>query len=93
MRAHGVRARAARAPKRKPKKTSSRKIVVHDTGGHFGTSGKYVAASVQGTRWTTPDTCISSTVSVAEGLVRVRDLVRRTTRVLGAGERYTARRR
>ena len=84
--------RATTAKKRR-RKGPSRRITVRDTGGHFGTKGRYVAASVEGTRWTTSDTCTTSTVAVSQGVVKVRDLVRHTTHVLGARQSYTARRR
>jgi len=61
--------------------------------GKFRTRGKYTAATVRGTKWLTEDHCDSTRVSVSEGLVAVRDLVRRKTVMVAAGESYTARKR
>jgi hypothetical protein len=87
--AHGRAPRAvvARAARRK-----GRSIRVKEVSGNFTTKGKYVAASVQGTQWTTSDACASSTVTVTSGLVKVTDLVKHRTVTLGAREHYTARR-
>jgi DNA-binding beta-propeller fold protein YncE len=88
--ARGGAAPTARAARRR-KRTRTRHITVKETTGRFATKGQYVAASVQGTTWTTKDGCGTSTVGVAQGLVRVRDLVLRKSVTVGAGERYTAR--
>ncbi len=68
----------------------TRHLWVSETGGHWGTNGRFVSTSVEGTRWLTTDVCTSSSVEVASGKVRVRDLVRGTTTVITAGRRYTA---
>lgn len=68
----------------------SRHLWVSDRGGHWGTNGRYVSTSVEGTHWLTFDTCNRSVVIVAAGRVRVFDRVRRKAKVLRAGQRYQA---
>jgi ferric-dicitrate binding protein FerR (iron transport regulator) len=46
---------------------------------------------VLGTKWLTQDTCAGTLIRVAEGHVRVRDLVRHTTIVLHAPQSYLAK--
>ena len=57
----------------------SRHLWVTEHGGRFNTQGQYVSTSVEGTTWLTSDTCTSSSVTVTQGVVKVRDLVRRRT--------------
>jgi hypothetical protein len=59
--------------------------------GSFQTTGHYAAATVLGTKWLTQDTCAGTLIRVAEGHVRVRDLVRHTTIVLHAPQSYLAK--
>lgn len=59
--------------------------------GSFQTTGHYAAATVLGTKWLTQDTCTGTLIRVAEGHVRVRDLVRHTTIVLHAPQTYLAK--
>jgi hypothetical protein len=59
--------------------------------GAFRTRGRLAAATIRGTTWRTADRCDGTLVTVREGRVAVRDLVRRRTRVLRAGQRYLAR--
>jgi hypothetical protein len=66
----------------------SRHLWAHDTGGKFGTTGRYVSTSVEGTRWLTSDTCGSSSVRVTEGTVAVKNLQTGRTVVVRAGSRY-----
>jgi hypothetical protein len=61
--------------------------------GRFVTRGRHAAATVRGTTWLTRDTCTTTTVSVREGSVSVRDFVRRRTVLVRAGRSYTARAR
>jgi hypothetical protein len=68
----------------------SRRLWASDSGGSWGTNGRYVTTTVEGTRWLTVDTCRQSQVQVAVGAVRVRDLIHRRTRVVTAGHRYVA---
>ena len=78
-------AAAARARK-------GRQIFVKTNGGRFKTRGNHAAGTASGTAWRTTDTCTSTTIKVAEGTVRVRDLPRRRTLSLSAPGSYTARR-
>ncbi|HEX6228055.1 MAG TPA: putative Ig domain-containing protein [Solirubrobacterales bacterium] len=60
--------------------------------GRFRTNGNYGSASVRGTTWLVADRCDNSTLfAVREGVVRVRDFVKRKSIVLRAGKRYIAR--
>ena len=59
--------------------------------GKFQTRGRYAAATVRGTVWTTTDYCDGTLVSVQRDVVSVRDLVRNTTVTVTAGHRYFAR--
>jgi uncharacterized repeat protein (TIGR01451 family) len=84
--------------KKKPKKAKarkrSRKVVRHLWGsgkGRFRTKGRFIAATVHGTTWLTQDRCDGSRAFVQEGVVDVRDLVRRKTIQLHAGQSYVAR--
>jgi hypothetical protein len=70
----------------------SRHLWTSDHGGRWGTNGKYVSTTVEGTRWLTLDTCTSSKVKVAAGRVRVHDLITNGTRTLTAGQSYVAHR-
>jgi hypothetical protein len=70
----------------------SRKLWVSDNGGSWGTSGRYVSTTVEGTHWLTVDECDRSRVTVVAGKVKVRDLVNNKTKVLTAGESYIAAR-
>jgi len=60
--------------------------------GSFTTRGNFAAASVLGTKWETTDTCTGTRVTVAEGEVRVTDLVRHRTVIVTAPHSYFARR-
>jgi hypothetical protein len=71
----------------------SRHLWVSESGGAWGTKGRFVSTSVEGTRWLTLDKCTRSKVKVAAGKVKVRDLVRRETRTIAAGKHYVARRK
>ncbi len=71
----------------------SRHLWVSEGGGSWGTSGRYVSTTVEGTHWLTLDECDRSKVTVAAGKVRVHDLVNDTTKVLTAGMSYVAVRR
>lgn len=61
--------------------------------GRFRTRGRRAAGTVRGTTWLTQDTCTSTTIRVREGVVAVRDFVRRRTVTVRAGRSYTARAR
>ena len=60
--------------------------------GKFRTKGKYAVASIRGTKWQTVDRCDGTLVRVTKGQVNVRDLVKKKTVVVDAGETYLAAR-
>jgi hypothetical protein len=68
----------------------SRHLWVSETGGKWGTNGRFVSTSVEGTTWLTLDECTRSEVKVTAGKVKVRDLVRKTTKSVLAGRQYVA---
>jgi len=70
--------------------SKSRHLWVSEHGGSWGTNGRYVSTTVEGTRWLTIDECHRSVVEVAAGRVRVHDLIRDITKTLTAGGRYVA---
>ena len=88
---HGSAASASASRHRSGPK--SRRLWVSEHGGSWGTNGRYVSTSVEGTRWFTLDECERSEVKVEAGKVAVRDLVRNRTKVLSAGGRYVATRK
>ncbi len=61
--------------------------------GNFRTAGHYSAATVRGTRWLVQDTCTTTLTKVTQGVVEVRDNVRRKTVLVRPGKPYTARAR
>ena len=62
-----------------------------DGKGKFRTKGQYSAATVRGTKWLVTDTCTSTITRVVEGVVSVRDEVKKKTFVLRKGKSYTTR--
>jgi hypothetical protein len=72
--------------------SKSRHLWVSESGGSWGTSGRYVSTTVEGTRWLTLDECDRSEVEVAAGRVKVTDLVNDKTKVISAGQAYIATR-
>jgi hypothetical protein len=63
-----------------------------DGHGQFTTIGTYASATVLGTRWLTTDTCTSTRVTVATGMVRVADFVHHRSVILRAPQSYLAQR-
>jgi hypothetical protein len=61
--------------------------------GRFRTRGRNSSATVRGTTWLQKDTCTTTTTSVKQGVVSVRDFVKRKTVTVKAGRRYVARSR
>jgi peptidoglycan hydrolase-like protein with peptidoglycan-binding domain len=59
--------------------------------GRFRTRGRYSAATVRGTEWTTTDRCDGTLTSVKRGRVVVRDFRLTRTIVVRAGKSYLAR--
>ncbi len=59
--------------------------------GQFRTKGRYSAATVRGTKWTTADRCDGTRTHVITDSVAVTDFVRHKTIVLHAGQSYLAK--
>ncbi len=72
------------------KKPKTRKLW-GDGKGKFRTRGQYSAATIRGTKWLVQDTCTSTITKVQEGVVSVRDEVKKKTIALRKGKSYTAR--
>ena len=83
---HGAAARVAKHSSG----AKSRHLWVSETGGRWGTNGRYVSTTVEGTKWLTVDECAKSEVKVSAGKVKVLDLVRRKTKTISAGHSYIA---
>jgi hypothetical protein len=65
--------------------------LLHASGsGKFETRGRYSAATVLGTRWTTVDYCDGTLVQVGQGVVSVEDLVTHATVIVHAGHSFFA---
>ena len=60
--------------------------------GSFRTKGRYASATVRGTNWQTIDRCDGTLIKVKKGAVSVRDLVKKQTVVVNAGDSYLAKR-
>ncbi len=58
--------------------------------GKFSTKGKYAAATVRGTKWTTADKCNGTLVHDVTDSVSVTDFVHHKTVILHAGQSYLA---
>jgi hypothetical protein len=61
--------------------------------GRFRTRGRNSSATVRGTTWLQKDTCTTTTTSVKEGVVTVKDFAKRKNIKVKAGKRYVARAR
>jgi hypothetical protein len=59
--------------------------------GHFRTRGRYSAATVRGTKWTTADRCDGTLTSVQKDTVLVTDFALHKNILLHAGQHYLAR--
>jgi hypothetical protein len=79
--------RGARAAAKKAKK----RRLWGDGKGSFRTTGRYSAATVRGTKWLVQDSCAGTLTRVKAGSVKVRDNVRKRTKVVRAGGKYLAR--
>jgi PKD domain len=65
--------------------------LLHASGhGKFRTKGRYAAATVRGTIWTTADRCDGTLIHAIKDSVSVNDLVRHRTIILRAGHSYLA---
>jgi hypothetical protein len=82
--------RKGKAASAAARKTKTRKLW-GDGKGRFRTSGKYAAATVRGTKWLVTDYCDRTKVRVTQGVVSVRDNVRKRTVTVRKGKPYTAR--
>ena len=58
--------------------------------GKFRTKGRFASATVRGTQWLTQDRCDGTKVTVADGSVLVRDLVKRKNVIVNAPNSYLA---
>ncbi len=72
------------------KKPKTRKLW-GDGKGKFRTRGQYSAATIRGTKWLIEDGCRYTRIRVAQGVVTVRDEVKKTTKILRKGKSYTAK--
>jgi hypothetical protein len=61
--------------------------------GRFRTRGRHSSATVRGTTWLQKDTCTTTTTTVREGVVIVKDFAKRKNVRVKAGKRYVARQR
>jgi virginiamycin B lyase len=82
-----------RASASKVAKKRKRSLWGKDNKGRFRTHGADSVATVRGTRWLTQDRCDGTLTRVTQGSVAVRDLLRKRTKVVRAGQSYLARRR
>lgn len=58
--------------------------------GAFRTKGRYASAAIRGTWWLTADYCTRTFVSVKQGVMTVRDLVKKKTVIVPAGKSHSA---
>jgi hypothetical protein len=89
---HSTASAPTAATARHRRSSKARRLWVSDTGGHWGTNGRYVSTTVEGTRWLTLDECGRSAVKVAAGLVLVHDLLHNTFVKVAAGHQYAVAR-
>jgi hypothetical protein len=89
---HARNARATRSSAAGAHGPKSRHLWVSESGGSWGTNGRYVSTTVEGTHWLTLDECNRSDVQVVAGKVQVHDLIHNKTKVLTAGQSYIAAR-
>ena len=85
--------RARRSAQASQTSKPSKRKLWGDGRGRFRTSGRYSAATVRGTKWLVEDTCAGTKTTVRQGLVAVRDNVRKRTILVRQGRSYLARAR
>ena len=81
---------AASAAARRLSRRTVRRITSR-ANGRFRTRGRFSAATVRGTTWTTSDRCDGTLTKVTRGSVTVRDFRRRKNIVVRRGKSYLAR--
>jgi hypothetical protein len=73
------------------KKTGTRvRKLWGDGKGRFRMRGLYAVVTVRGTRWLLQDSCDGTLTRVSQGVVSVRDTVKRKTVLVRAGRKYLA---
>ena len=73
------------------KKTGTRvRKLWGDGKGRFRTRGRNAVVTVRGTRWLVQDSCDGTLTRVSQGLVSVRDTVKKKTFLVRAGRKYLA---
>jgi hypothetical protein len=75
----------------KTRKKRVRRLFANTNKGRFATRGRYGAATVRGTSWSTEDRCDGTLVKVLRGVVQVRDFRRHKTVKVRAGHSYLAK--
>jgi hypothetical protein len=73
-----------------PKKKKVVRALWGNGKGKFKTRGAYATASIRGTIWRTVDRCDGTLTVVQQGVVSVRDLIRKRTVTVRAGKSYLA---
>ena len=91
--ASGALARTAGATRDSGRRRVVRRLWGKDRHARFRTEGRDSTASVRGTLWSTTDRCDGTVTRVKQGKVLVRDLHRKRSVLLGAGDSYLARHR
>jgi Ca2+-binding RTX toxin-like protein len=86
----GRSATVRRAPKNQPVRRLATRVDKREPG-KYRVRGRYSIGAATGTAWVTEERCEGTFTRVRSGVVRVRDLERKRTRVLHAGESYLAR--
>jgi hypothetical protein len=83
-------AHASAKHKKKKKKPKSRRLFGSGKGS-FRTTGRYSAATIRGTAWSVTDSCSGTRTKVTQGVVSVRDKVKKHTFLVKAGKSYLAK--
>lgn len=81
----------APAKKRRRKHPAPHRLFVREAGGRWRSSTGSTSASAVGTQWQTTLACGGTRVTVTEGIVRVRDKLRRRNHLLHAGQSLLVR--
>jgi hypothetical protein len=78
--------------KLQPARSRSRRLWGNGKG-RYRTRGRHSSATVRGTIWLTKDSCTTTTTTVREGTVDVKDFAKHRNVRVRAGQRYVARAR